>query len=129
MTVQFEQQLKDRLAERKQKWWAWHKQNPQVWGKFEEYTLEAVASGRRHYSHWAIINRIRWNREIETRGGEFKISNDYICYYARLFHAKYPQHNDFFKLKPLKEEKLIAGLVEQRNSWNVSPFPKSRHNR
>jgi hypothetical protein len=129
MTVQFEQQLKDRLEERKQKWWAWHKQNPQVWGKFEEYTLEAVASGRRHYSHWAIINRIRWNREIETRGGEFKISNDYICYYARLFHAKYPQHNDFFKLKPLKEEKLIAGLVEQRNSWNVSPFPKSRHNR
>ena len=129
MTVQFEQQLKDRLEERKQKWWAGHKQNPQVWEKFEEYTLEAVASGRRHYSHWAIINRIRWNREIETRGGEFKISNDYICYYARLFHAKYPQHNDFFKLKPLKEEKLIAGLVEQRNSWNVSPFPKSRHNR
>ena len=125
----FEQQLRDQLEERKQKWWAWHKQNPQVWEKFEEYTLEAVASGRRHYSHWAIINRIRWNREIETRGGEFKISNDYICYYARLFHAKYPQHNDFFKLKPLKEEKLIAGLVEQRNSWNVSPFPKSRHNR
>ena len=45
--------------------------------------------------------------EIETKGGEFKISNDYICFYARLFHARYPQHNDFFKLKPLKEEKEI----------------------
>jgi hypothetical protein len=124
----FEQQLKDQLEERKQKWWAWHKLNPQVWEKFREYTLEAVNSGRRHYSHWAIINRIRWNREIETKGGEFKISNDYICFYARLFHAKYPEHGDFFRLKMLKEEKLISELVEQRGSWNVSFLPESRNN-
>ena len=125
MTVQFEQQLKDQLEERKKKWWAWHKLNPQVWEKFEEYTLEAVNSGRKHYSHWAIVNRIRWNREIETKGGEFKISNDYICFYARLFHARYPKHNEFFRLKPLKEEKLMAELVTQRDSWNVSPLFKS----
>jgi hypothetical protein len=125
MTVQFEQQLKDQLEERKKKWWAWHKLNPQVWEKFEEYTLEAVNSGRKHYSHWAIVNRIRWNREIETKGGEFKISNDYICFYARLFHARYPEHNEFFRLKPLKEEKLMAELVTQRDSWNVSPLFKS----
>jgi len=124
----FEQQLKDQLEERKQKWWAWHKLNPQVWEKFREYTLEAVNSGRRHYSHWAIINRIRWNREIETKGGEFKISNDYICFYARLFHAKYPEHGEFFRLKMLKEEKLISELVEQRGSWNVSFLPESRNN-
>ena len=124
----FEQQLKDQLEEREQKWWAWHRLNPQVWEKFREYTLEAVSSGRTHYSHWAIINRIRWNREIETRGGEFKISNDYICFYARLFHAKHPEHEGFFHLKQLKEEKLIAELVEQRNSWNISFLPERRHN-
>ena len=103
-----EDQLKEQLQERKNKWWSWHKKNPQVWDKFKEYTLEAINSGRSHYSHWAIVNRIRWNREIETKGGEFKISNDYICFYARLFHAKYPEHGDFFRLKPLKEEKMIA---------------------
>ncbi len=110
--MMLENQLKDKLQQRKKKWWAWHKDNPQVWEKFKEYTLEAIHSGRKHYSHWAIINRIRWNREIETQGGEFKISNDYICFYARLFHAKYPEHGDFFRLKPLKEEKLISDLVE-----------------
>ena len=124
----FERQLKNQLEERKQKWWAWHKRNPQVWEKFREYTLEAVNSGRAHYSHWAIINRIRWNREIETKGGEFKISNDYICFYARLFHAKHPEHGDFFHLKMLKEEKLIMELVEQRNSWNVSSLSERRNN-
>ena len=112
--MMLEDQLKEQLQERKKKWWAWHKQNPQVWDKFKEYTLEAVNSGRSSYSHWAIINRIRWNREIETRGGEFKISNDYICFYARLFHAEYPEYGEFFNLKPLKEEKLIAELVEKR---------------
>lgn len=103
-------QLEEKLRERKRKWWAWHKKNPQVWDKFREYTLDAIRSGRRHYSHWAVINRIRWNREIETRGGEFKISNDYICFYARLFHVEHPEYRDFFKLKPLKEEKEIARL-------------------
>ena len=104
------EQLEQKLQERKEAWWGWHKKNPQVWDKFEEYTLEAIKTGRKHYSHWAIINRIRWNREIETNGGEFKISNDYISFYARLFHARHPNHNDFFRLKQFKEEKLIDQL-------------------
>ena len=129
MKIMLEDQLKEQLEKRKKKWWDWHKQNPQVWDKFKEYTLEAIDSGRAHYSHWAIVNRIRWNSEIETSGGEFKISNDYICFYARLFHAKHPEHGDFFRLKLLKEEKMIDDLVTQRNSWNVSFLSERRNNR
>lgn len=64
--------LKEKLEKRKRKWWEWHKKNPQVWDKFEEYTLQAINSGRKKYSHWAIINRIRWHNEIETSGGILK---------------------------------------------------------
>jgi len=120
--------LKEKLEKRKRKWWNWHKQNPQVWDKFESYTLEAINSGRKKYSHWAIINRIRWHNEIETRGGEFKISNDYICFYARLFHARHPQHKDFFRLKQLKEEKDIAMLEHIHvDKGNVSFLPHLRN--
>ena len=120
--------LKEKLEKRKRKWWNWHKQNPQVWDKFESYTLEAINSGRKKYSHWAIINRIRWHNEIETRGGEFKISNDYICFYARLFHARHPQHKDFFTLKPLKEEKDIATLEHINvDKGNISFLPHLRN--
>ena len=115
--------LKEKLDKRKRKWWDWHKKNPQVWDKFESYTLEAINSGRKKYSHWAIINRIRWNREIETNGGEFKISNDYICFYARTFIAYNPEHKDFFKLKPLKEEKLIKELESSLEDRHVSFLP------
>ena len=107
----------NKLKKRKEKWWAWHKANPKVWEKFEEYTFQAIQSGRKKYSQWAIINRIRWNEEIETKGGDFKISNDYICFYARLFHARYPQYKGFFSIKPLKEEKAIAEI--EKAGYNI----------
>ena len=102
--------LKKSLHERKVKWWGWHKKNPLVYELFEKYTFDAIESGRKHYSHWAIINRIRWDREIETQGSDFKISNDYIGFYARLFHAQHPEHDGFFRLKQLKEEALMESL-------------------
>ena len=110
METQVVKKLEEDLHERKHEWWAWHKANPEVWRKFEEYTLEAIRSGRKNYSQWAIINRIRWHTEIETKSGEFKISNNYIGFYARFFHATYPEHDNFFRLKPLKEEKRLAEL-------------------
>jgi len=40
--------LQEKLDKRKRKWWEWHKKNPQVWDKFEEYTLEAIHSGKKN---------------------------------------------------------------------------------
>ena len=105
-------EVRKKLEDRKAEWWQWHRENPQVWDRFREYTFEAISAGRKNYSHWAIMNRIRWNKEIETRGGEFKISNDYIAFYARLFHVLHPKHDEFFNLKPLKEEKELARLAD-----------------
>jgi hypothetical protein len=34
-----------------------------------------------------------------TTGDDFKISNDYIAFYARLWRARYPQHKDLFTIK------------------------------
>lgn len=85
--------------ERKRDFWAWHKANPGVWDYFERFSLEAVSRGRKHISHWLIINRIRWEVNIMTTGEEFKISNDYIAFYARLWRARYPQHKDLFNIK------------------------------
>ena len=40
----------NKLKKRKEKWWAWHKANPKVWEKFEEYTFQAIQSGRKKCS-------------------------------------------------------------------------------
>ena len=89
----------------KQKWWEWHHKNPHVWDLFEKFTLQAINNGHKHCSAWLVVNRIRWETTIETTGNDFKISNDFIAYYARYFMALHPQHEGFFQTKQLKEEK------------------------
>ena len=90
------------FQERKQDFWEWHKANPRVWEYFERFSLEVVNKGHQKVSHWLIINRIRWEVYLETTGEDFKISNDFIAYYARLFMHNHPQYLGFFKTKALK---------------------------
>ncbi len=86
----------------KQKWWKWHLENPQVYSLFERFTFEAIERGHTRLSAWLIINRIRWETAVVTRGGDFKISNDFIAYYSRLFMHNHPKYQGFFRTKPLK---------------------------
>ena len=87
------------FEQKKERWWDWHKANPHVWHLFERFAYEAVNKGRKRISHWLIINRIRWETNIVTTGEDFKISNDHIAFYARLWRAKHPAHKDLFTIK------------------------------
>ena len=77
----------------------WHADNPMIWRHFEQFSLQAIAHGKKRISHWLIINRIRWEVYIVTTGKDFKISNDCIAFYARLWIKTYPQHANLFKTK------------------------------
>ena len=85
----------------KRKWWLWHKKNPHVYELFKKFTLIAIDRGHKQMSAWLIVNRIRWEPSVETSGNDFKISNDFIAYYARLFMHDYPQYEGFFRTKRL----------------------------
>ncbi len=89
----------------KQEFWAFHKANPHVYDEFEKYTLIAINRGAKHLSHWLVIGRIRYDYAILTNDSDYKINNNYIAFYARLFMALNPQHDGFFKTKPTKQEK------------------------
>jgi hypothetical protein len=78
--------------------------NPEVWQHFERFTMEAIQAGHRKISHWLIINRIRWEVMITTTGGDYKISNDHIAFYARLFVKVHPQYRFIFNLKRMRDE-------------------------
>lgn len=92
-------------AGQKLRWWRWHKENPHVYELFERFAFQAIAKGHKRLSAWLIVNRIRWETTVETKGEDFKISNDFIAYYARLFHALHPEHAGFFRTKALKHER------------------------
>lgn len=86
----------------RQRWLDWHAANPHVYELFRRFTFEAIDRGHRKLSAWLIVNRIRWETTVETNGGDFKISNNFIAYYARLFMDEHPEYRGFFRTKPLK---------------------------
>ena len=101
--------------DKKKKWWAWHLENPHVYNLFKRFTFEALAKQRhKNLGAWLVVNRIRWETSVETDGSDFKISNNFIAYYARLFMAQYPEHKGLFRTKPLKEEKLKQASEEDQ---------------
>lgn len=89
----------------KQRWWRWHRENPEVYEMFERFTREAISHGHKRLSAWLIVNRIRWETSVVTKGEDFKVSNDFIAYYARLFMALNPEFAGFFVTKTLKCER------------------------
>ncbi|MAE54593.1 MAG: hypothetical protein CMK23_01220 [Porticoccaceae bacterium] len=86
------------------KWKAFHFENMHIWEEFEKQTFELIKSGVTKSSPWLVINKMRWDHAIKTSGDDFKISNDFIAYYSRLFLARHPKHINFFTIKPLKGE-------------------------
>jgi hypothetical protein len=89
-----------------------HAANPHIYELFKKYATEAKASGRSRFSHWMIINRIRWYTNVETAGDDFKISNDFIAIYARLLVWQMPEFEGFFLLKQCNPERKLRQTRE-----------------
>lgn len=91
---------KQTLTERFERY---HRDNPQVYYFFKRFTFEVIITGKTKISHWLIINRIRWETEVEINTIEpFRISNDFIALYARLFMKEHPQYAGIFNTKEMK---------------------------
>lgn len=91
-----------------------HRANPEIYNAFKEYTLHVISTGRKGYSAKAIIERIRWNLEVERRGEDVKINNNFTAYYARLFHAEFPAQDGFFKLRHRISQEAPASNNDQQ---------------
>jgi hypothetical protein len=114
MTVTVDK-LEARLAARRKNFLDWLKQNPDVWKGFVELSFKAIKAGRQHYSAWLVAAVIRYNQDIKSQDGEFKISNERIGWLARFFHYKYPHYKGFYATRPLKEEKMLTELKSHSN--------------
>lgn len=91
-----------RQSELGDNWYHWHAANPDFFALFEKFTAEAISMGHKALSGWLIVNRVRWETNVVTKGGEFKISNNYISLFARLYMIRNPQYVGFFKTNRMK---------------------------
>lgn len=100
-----------------------HRENPHVWTAICRICRELLDDGFQECSMWAIFNKLRWERYIETKGEEkFKLSNDFIAYYTRLMIACWPGMKDFFTTcRMMREwEPTPIQTLKAKSLWNQS---------
>ncbi len=88
----------DEMLEQAKKY---HKDHPEVWDAFVDFTFDRIKKGYNNYSVYSIMERIRW--DMGQIGGdgitEFKIGNNHRPFYARWFMEQYPEHAGFFRTR------------------------------
>jgi hypothetical protein len=82
--------------------WEEHAKRPHVYELFCRFTNYAIERGRRNFSVSIIIERIRWETNIERGEDGFKINNNHRAYYARLWMRNHPEHEGFFRTRELR---------------------------
>jgi hypothetical protein len=93
-----------------------HKKNPHIYKRFLHYALERMSGNLRHkISGKAIINRIRWDDDVDSTARDYKINDAFSPYYVRLFIKQFPQHQSRFELRRLRALDYVLGFSEGKN--------------
>jgi hypothetical protein len=104
----------NRLEEMREQVTAYHKQHPEVFQMFEEFTFQMINRGFKNYSSKAIFERIRWEKDAGGNGeSQFKIGNNYAAFYGRRFMRKHPQHDGFFRTRKQTSETREATYMPE----------------
>lgn len=75
-----------------------HRANPEIFELFKRFATEARLSGRKYYGAKAIMEKIRWEINIEQKG-DFKVNDHYTSCYVRLLISEDPSFKDFFEVR------------------------------
>ncbi len=93
----------------------WHENNPHIWKAFVKYAFQMIRKGKDHYGAKGIIERLRWDINMESTTGEvFEINDKYTSIYARLFLFKYPAQKGFFELRQIHSKNIASDEERKR---------------
>lgn len=81
---------------------AFHRLNPHIFLELRDRALRLLRVGHKTYGIKCIIEAVRYDYTIRTRGSEFKINNNYTSRYARLLMDEVPELDGFFRTRELK---------------------------
>ena len=93
---------------------AFHKDHPDVWEFFVQFTMEKIEQGYNNYSVNAIFERIRWEKDAGGDGvTTFKLNNNYRAFYSRRFMRMYTDHSGFFRTRQQTSEDQSATYLPE----------------
>jgi len=84
------------------------RKNPAIYEMFERFAFFLIRDKKKKkIGAKMIMERIRWEKYIETTGDEFKINNNFTAHYVRKFIAKYPHLESYFELRKIRNPEQI----------------------
>ena len=81
---------------------AFHAANPHIAALLAEMALALRRNGRTRYGIKALVEALRYQYSVQTRGDDFKINNDFTAHYARLLMDEHPALAGFFETREIR---------------------------
>ena len=107
-------EIETRADEMREQVTAFHKDHPDVWEFFVQFTMEKIEQGYSNYSVKAIFERIRWEKDVGGDGvTTFKLNNNYPAFYSRRFMRMYTDHSGFFRTRQQVSEDQSATYLPE----------------
>ena len=76
--------------------------HPEVYTHFRHFANQIRTAGHTKYGAKTIIERIRWEMDLQVTDGEFKINNNFISRYARKLINEDTSFEGFFNLREIR---------------------------
>lgn len=90
----------------------YHAANPHVFQTFVWLADQWLKAGKGRLSMYMLRERARWEFIVTTEHDEFKISNNFTPYYARLIMYRHRRFQGMFVTKPAYwADEWIAALI------------------
>lgn len=79
-----------------------HRDNPHVYAEIERRALELQRVGATRVGIGAIVEAMRYDWALKTKGGDYKINNNHRSRYARQLVEDHPELHDVVELRELR---------------------------
>lgn len=85
-----------------------HQANPHVADALEILAAQWLAAGHRKVGMKALVERLRWESGIRTRGDGYVLNNSYTAFYARLLIARRPEWAECIATRRAQADRSVA---------------------
>jgi len=82
--------------------------NPRFWDQFCKRAFQLIRRGHEHYGAKALVEVIRWHTDIGATEEDFKVNNNHVTSFARIFGTTYPEFDGFFRNRQRISERKLA---------------------
>jgi len=89
-----------------------HAESPHIYESFKQVTFDvltkALPRGVQFISPDMVGHIMRYQSWSKPDGEDYKVNNNWISYYARLFKKEHTEHGHYFKTRKTDSEKAEA---------------------